>query len=87
MSTEGVGLPRIPVPLTRQQMASLAQAIVDTLGEALPETRELRVVLCITDDEGAFVGVGMSVPLEDGLGILRAALAREGAIDHGKDRP
>jgi hypothetical protein len=82
MGAPEYGVPRPVISLSPEQMVSLAQMIVETIGKAFPASG-LRMVLVVTDQEGEHVGVGMTTGLEDALALLRCALAREGAIDHG----
>jgi hypothetical protein len=81
MVSSEYGVPRPVVSLSPEQMVWLAQAIVETVDKAFPESG-LRMVLVVTDQKGEYVGVGMTTGLEDALAILRCALAREGAVDH-----
>lgn len=54
--------------MTREQITEIAQQLAD----AYPRS-EFRVVVMVTDESGAFVGVGMNTGLRDARNIIRCA--------------
>lgn len=65
--------------MKRDRLAKLAQAIAMANAGVAPG---LRVVVCVTDESGDFVGVGMNVDVEDATAILLAAWRAEDARSH-----
>ncbi|MFI5298242.1 MAG: hypothetical protein ACHREM_09105 [Polyangiales bacterium] len=68
--------------MNRQEMAMLAQTIANATASPAPGAR---VAVVVTDEEGAFVGVGCSSSLEDARAMMTVALGGEDRVDHHDD--
>lgn len=70
--------------MERAELAALAQETVRQeerrFGGALPAG--VRMVVVVTDESGAFVGVGANTTLHDAWNILDCALRAEDRVDH-----
>ncbi len=68
--------------MTRLEMVALAQAGAENIAARAPsQFGRLRVVVCVTDEAGEHVGVGITTGGEDAAGILRASLEGRGKTE------
>jgi len=69
--------------LTRAELAALAQTLADVASRALPPGIALAVI--VTDESGAFVGVGSNCSKTYQDALVWCAAHGEDRIDHAKE--